>query len=68
MTLLYGYGFPRYRGGPLKWADMVGLKGLLDDINAWAAQDAFFWQPAPLLQHLVADGRTFDDLNKETSR
>lgn len=68
VTLLYGYGFPRYRGGPLKWADMVGLKGLLDDINAWAAQDAFFWQPAPLLQHLVADGRTFDDLNKETSR
>lgn len=68
VTLLYGYGFPRYRGGPLKWADMVGLKGLLDDINAWAAQDAYFWQPAPLLQQLVAEGRRFDDLNKETSR
>ena len=67
VTLLYGYGFPRYRGGPLKWADMVGLKGLLDDINTWAGDDAYFWQPAPLLETLVAEGRSFDDLNKEAS-
>ncbi|MEO0865420.1 MAG: 3-hydroxyacyl-CoA dehydrogenase family protein, partial [Pseudomonadota bacterium] len=65
MTLLFGYGFPRYRGGPLKWADMVGLPDLLADIEAYAKQDDYFWQPAPLLQRLVADGRTFDDLNKE---
>ena len=65
VTLLYGYGFPRYRGGPLKWADMTGLKGLLDDIRSWAALDDYFWQPAPLLEQLVADGRTFDDLNKD---
>ncbi len=68
VTLLYGYGFPRYRGGPLKWADMVGLKGLLDDINTWAGTDDYFWQPAPLLQQLVAEGRTFDDLNKEQAQ
>ncbi|MEL6618453.1 MAG: 3-hydroxyacyl-CoA dehydrogenase family protein, partial [Pseudomonadota bacterium] len=65
MTLLFGYGFPRYRGGPLKWADMVGLPDLLADIEAYAKQDDYFWQPAPLLQRLVAEGRTFDDLNKE---
>ncbi|TMV07576.1 3-hydroxyacyl-CoA dehydrogenase [Ruegeria sediminis] len=67
VTLLYGYGFPRYRGGPLKWADLQGLPGLLDDIRKWAAEDAYFWQPAPLLEQLVAEGRTFDDLNKEAS-
>jgi 3-hydroxyacyl-CoA dehydrogenase len=67
VTLLSGYGFPRYRGGPLKWADLAGLSGLLDDINTFAQDDAYFWQPAPLLQQLVADGRSFDDLNKETS-
>ncbi|MFV0512298.1 MAG: 3-hydroxyacyl-CoA dehydrogenase NAD-binding domain-containing protein [Jhaorihella sp.] len=65
VTLLYGYGFPRYRGGPLKWADMTGLKGLLEDIRSWAGADDYFWQPAPLLEELVADGRSFDDLNKD---
>ncbi|AVO37670.1 3-hydroxyacyl-CoA dehydrogenase NAD-binding domain-containing protein [Pukyongiella litopenaei] len=63
VTLLYGYGFPRYRGGPMKWADMAGLPGLLDDIRNWAAEDAYFWQPAPLLEQLVAEGRKFEDLN-----
>lgn len=66
MTLLFGYGFPRYRGGPLKWADIVGLDGLLADIKGYAEQDPYFWQPAPLLEQLVAEGRTFDDLNKGT--
>ncbi|MEL6451130.1 MAG: 3-hydroxyacyl-CoA dehydrogenase NAD-binding domain-containing protein [Pseudomonadota bacterium] len=65
MTLLFGYGFPRYRGGPLKWADIVGLPGLLADIQTYAQDDPYFWQPAPLLEQLVAEGRTFDDLNKE---
>ena len=65
MTLLFGYGFPRYRGGPLKWADMTGLGGLLEDIRRYARDDAAFWAPAPLLEQLVAAGRTFDDLNRE---
>ena len=66
MTLLFGYGFPRYRGGPLKWADMTGLGGLLADIRRYAKEDAAFWTPAPLLEQLVAEGRTFDDLNRES--
>ena len=64
MVLLFGYGFPRYRGGPLKWADLTGLPQLLRDIETYATEDAYFWQPAPLLQELVRDGRNFDDLNK----
>lgn len=67
MTLLFGYGFPRYRGGPLKWADVEGLDGILSDIMTYAKEDDYFWQPAPLLQQLVAEGRTFDDLNRENS-
>ncbi|MEO1363676.1 MAG: 3-hydroxyacyl-CoA dehydrogenase family protein, partial [Pseudomonadota bacterium] len=66
MTLLFGYGFPRYRGGPLKWADMAGLAGLLDDIRRYGDENADFWTPAPLLEQLVAEGRTFDDMNKES--
>jgi len=64
MTLLFGYGFPRYWGGPLKWADIVGLDGVLSDIKRYAEEDPYFWQPAPLLEQLVAEDRTFDDLNK----
>ncbi|WP_298913744.1 3-hydroxyacyl-CoA dehydrogenase NAD-binding domain-containing protein [uncultured Roseobacter sp.] len=67
MVLLFGYGFPRYWGGPLKWADLTGLPGLLADIESYAREDAYFWQPAPLLQKLVAEGRSFDDLNKEAA-
>ena len=67
MTLLFGYGFPRYNGGPLKWADMQGLPALLDDIRGYVEEDAYFWQPAPLLEQLVAEGRSFDDLNKEAA-
>ena len=64
VTLLFGYGFPRYRGGPLKWADLRGLETVLADIKRYAEEDDFFWQPAPLLEQLVAEGKTFDDLNK----
>ena len=63
MTLLFGYGFPRYFGGPLMWADIVGLEGLLNDIKAYGADDPDFWAPAPLLEKLVAEGRSFSDLN-----
>ncbi len=65
MTLLFGYGFPRYWGGPMKWADLQGLDNVLADIEKYGQEDAWFWQPAPLLKQLVAEGRTFDDLNKE---
>jgi len=41
------------------------LDGLLADIKTYAREDDYFWQPAPLLEKLVAEGRTFDDLNKE---
>ncbi len=68
MTLLFGYGFPRYWGGPLKWADIVGLPAVLADIETYAKEDAWFWQPSALLKDLVADGRSFDDLNRPASK
>lgn len=67
MTLLFGYGFPRYWGGPLKWADIQGLPDLLADIRTYALDDPDFWEPAPLLLELVETGRTFDQLNKEAA-
>jgi 3-hydroxyacyl-CoA dehydrogenase len=68
MVLLFGYGFPRFWGGPLKWADLQGLEGVLADIERYAQEDAWFWKPAPLLKTLVADGRSFDDLNRASAK
>ncbi|PIG07902.1 3-hydroxyacyl-CoA dehydrogenase NAD-binding domain-containing protein [Comamonas sp. 26] len=64
VTFISGYGFPRHRGGPMKWADMQGLDKVLADIEVFAKEDALFWKPAPLLQKLVAEGKNFDSLNK----
>ncbi|MGE8317095.1 MAG: 3-hydroxyacyl-CoA dehydrogenase NAD-binding domain-containing protein [Comamonas sp.] len=64
VTFLSGYGFPRFRGGPMKYADMVGLDKVLADVQAFAKEDPLFWQPAPLLQKLVAEGKNFDSLNQ----
>ena len=64
VTFVHGYGFPRYRGGPMKYADMVGLEEILADIQEFAKQDPVFWQASPLLVQLVKDGKNFDSLNR----
>ena len=64
VTFLYGYGFPRFRGGPMKYADMMGLDKVLADIREFAKEDPLFWQPSPLLVQLVEEGKNFDSLNK----
>ncbi|MFM0648080.1 3-hydroxyacyl-CoA dehydrogenase NAD-binding domain-containing protein [Paraburkholderia bryophila] len=64
VTFLYGYGFPRYRGGPMKYADMVGLPAILADIREFAKEDPLFWQASPLLVDLVERGADFASLNQ----
>lgn len=64
VVFLSGYGFPRWRGGPMKYADMRGLDSILSDIRTFAETDDHFWSPAPLLEQLVAEGRNFDSLNQ----
>jgi len=64
VAFLYGYGFPRHRGGPMHYADQVGLPRILADIREFAPQDPHFWKPAPLLVELAESGRTFASLNQ----
>ena len=64
VVFLSGYGFPRYRGGPLHYADTTGLDVILADIRAFAQTDPHFWSPAPLLEQLAAAGKTFASLNR----
>ncbi|WP_395756600.1 3-hydroxyacyl-CoA dehydrogenase NAD-binding domain-containing protein [Achromobacter sp. EB05] len=64
MVFLSGYGFPRYRGGPMHYADRVGLANVLADIRAFAKEDPAFWKPSPLLEELAESGRDFASLNQ----
>jgi 3-hydroxyacyl-CoA dehydrogenase len=62
MVYLTGYGFPLHRGGPMCYADGQGLFNVVQSMKRFAANphdDASFWQPAPLLVKLAAEGKTF---------
>jgi 3-hydroxyacyl-CoA dehydrogenase len=62
MVYLTGYGFPLHRGGPMCYADQLGLFNVVQMMKRFAANphdDASFWQPAPLLAKLAAEGKSF---------
>jgi len=63
VVYIFGYGFPVFRGGPLQYADEFGLFNVVQAMQRFARNpldDAAFWQPAPLLARLVAEGKTFN--------
>jgi 3-hydroxyacyl-CoA dehydrogenase len=62
---LNGYGFPGYRGGPMWYADTVGLKKVYARISEFHRQHGEIWQPAPLLARLAEQGKTFAQFGKE---
>jgi 3-hydroxyacyl-CoA dehydrogenase len=67
VVYLTGYGFPDFRGGPLFYADTVGLPNILRTMREFAKgyqPDA--WEPAPLLKHLAAEGKSFADWGSRT--
>ena len=58
-----GYGFPKWRGGPMKYADMIGLDKILKNITKYSEEDPRFWAPPKLLEDLVKQNKNFDSLN-----
>ena len=63
MVYITGYGFPIFRGGPMLYADEVGLFNVMQAMKRFAQNphdDATFWQPAPLLAKIAAEGKTFN--------
>ena len=68
VVYLYGYGFPVAKGGPMFYADEVGLKNVVARINEFArtlGED--YWKPAPLLVRLASEDKTFADWAKENA-
>jgi 3-hydroxyacyl-CoA dehydrogenase len=63
MVYLTGYGFPVFRGGPMLYADMIGLPKVVEMMKQYQQNphdDAKFWEPAPLLAKLAAEGKSFN--------
>jgi len=59
---IYGYGFPAYLGGPMFWADRLGLATVYDAMKRLHEEHGEWLEPAPLLQQLAQDGKGFSDL------
>ena len=63
VTWVYGYGWPVYRGGPMHYADSIGLDKIVATMQAYHEQTGSdFWAPAPLMVRLAQDGKGFSDL------
>ncbi len=62
-----GYGFPAHRGGPMWYADTVGLKKVYERISEFHRQHGELWEPAPLLKRLAEEGKGFADFDQKAS-
>jgi len=62
---LNGYGFPAHRGGPMWYADTVGLKKVYERIAEFHRDHGELWKPAPLLKQLAEQGKTFAEFGKQ---
>jgi 3-hydroxyacyl-CoA dehydrogenase len=60
IVYIYGYGFPRYRGGPMFYADTVGLDKVHEAVRRYHSAHGELWKPAPLLEKLAAGGKKFN--------
>ncbi|HEY6404071.1 MAG TPA: 3-hydroxyacyl-CoA dehydrogenase family protein, partial [Blastocatellia bacterium] len=60
-----GYGYPTWRGGPMWYADTVGLKKVYERVSQFHEEHGELWEPAPLLKRLAEAGKTFADFDKE---
>lgn len=63
LVWINGYGFPRWKGGPMHWADQIGLTKLLSTIQDYQQQHDF-WEPAPLLEELANENRSFSQFDQ----
>jgi 3-hydroxyacyl-CoA dehydrogenase len=61
---IYGYGWPIYRGGPMFYADLVGLKKIYDKMLEFQEREGDIWKPSALLEKLAKDGKGFKDFRR----
>jgi 3-hydroxyacyl-CoA dehydrogenase len=64
LVMIHGYGFPRWRGGPMHHADTIGAKRILETIEEFAKQDPVMWRPSPLILSLAEKDGRFADVGR----
>ena len=62
---LYGFGFPRYRGGPMFYADSIGLRNVYEVMQSFYEIHRDWLKPAPLLERLAREDKTFAEWDTE---
>lgn len=67
IVYINGYGFPPYRGGPMHYADSLGLKAVYEKIVEFQKVDPRWWEPAPLLKQLAEEGKSFAEHDRENA-
>ena len=65
IVYVYGYGFPAFRGGPMFYADTIGLKKVYDRVCQFEKEHGFWWKPSALLKRLAESGQTFADFDRQ---
>ena len=60
IVYLFGYGYPRFRGGPMFTADLIGLPKVLDAVKRYEQTVGPWWKPAAILEKLAAEGGRFN--------
>jgi len=66
MVMIFGYGYPSWRGGPMFEADLIGLPQVLSEVREMCAAGGHGWEPSPLLVRLAEEGRTFAEWAEST--
>jgi 3-hydroxyacyl-CoA dehydrogenase len=64
VVYVYGYGFPAYRGGPMHYADHLGVAKVLEAVERYHAVHGTLWEPAPLLRRLAAENKPVSSLDR----
>jgi len=67
IVYINGYGFPPYRGGPMHYADSLGLKAVYEKICEFHKEAPRWWEPAPLLKKLAEEGKSFAEFDRENA-
>ena len=66
VVYVHGYGYPRWRGGPMFYADQVGLSRIADRLQEWSqGESGKHWEPSDLLMELADAGKSFTERDKE---
>ena len=68
LVMVHGYGFPRWRGGLMHYADQLGVTFIMEELNKLCEEDPLFWQPSQLIIDCAKTGQNFASYNNQSAK